>query len=127
MAKKQLYTIEYQVKCSPSILYDFLSTATGLREWFADNVDEKDGIFSISWNGSVPDKCKQLDAEENKRVRYQWLHEDSKEYFEFEIVTAEISNQTILLIHGFAEKDDIKDETMMWDHSIKELLHRLGS
>lgn len=127
MAKKQLYSLEYQIRCSPSILFSFLSTAVGLKEWFADDVREKDGIFSFSWNGGVPDQAKLVESEENKRIRYQWLHESADEYFEFEIATAEISNQTILLIHGFAFKEDINDEQMMWDHSVKELFRRLGS
>ena len=52
MSKKQQYTLEYPVRCSPTILYEFLSTPSGLQEWFADKVDERDGVFSFSWNGS---------------------------------------------------------------------------
>jgi DNA-directed RNA polymerase specialized sigma24 family protein len=40
MSKKQLFTIEFPVRCSPGILFEFLSTASGLQEWFADKVDE---------------------------------------------------------------------------------------
>ena len=50
---KQLYTLEYPVSCSPSILYEFLSTPAGLQEWFADRVDERDNVFYFSWNGSA--------------------------------------------------------------------------
>ncbi|HMX77950.1 MAG TPA: START-like domain-containing protein, partial [Chitinophagaceae bacterium] len=42
---KQLYILEYPVRCSPNILYEFLSTPAGLGEWFADNVDEMDGVY----------------------------------------------------------------------------------
>ncbi|MFT4202300.1 MAG: START-like domain-containing protein [Chitinophagaceae bacterium] len=127
MAKKQLYTLEYPIKCSPSILYGFLSTASGLQEWFADSVTERDGVFSFSWNGSEPDKAKILEHQEDKLVRFQWLHEAKEEYFEFDIETAEISNQTILIIKAFAEKNDIKDESLVWDHQVKDLFRRLGS
>ena len=34
MSKKALYTLEYPVRCSPGILYEFLSTPAGLQEWF---------------------------------------------------------------------------------------------
>jgi hypothetical protein len=43
MSKKVKYTLEYPVRCSPVILYDFLSSQTGLQEWFADKVEERDG------------------------------------------------------------------------------------
>ena len=52
---KQLYTLEYPVRCSPSILYEFLSTPAGLGEWFADKVDERDDTFYFGWNGNGPD------------------------------------------------------------------------
>ena len=127
MSKKQLYTIEFKVRCSPSILYEFLSTPTGLQEWFADSVDEWEGVYSFSWGGGEPDSAKILERDENKYVRYQWLSSEKDEYFEFRIAKTEISNQTILVITDFAEKADIKDQTQLWDYQIKELFHRLGS
>ena len=41
MSKKQKFTLEYPVRCSPTILYEFLATSNGLQEWFADKVDDK--------------------------------------------------------------------------------------
>jgi hypothetical protein len=35
---KQVFTLEYPVRCSPNILYEFLSTPAGLQEWFAEKV-----------------------------------------------------------------------------------------
>jgi len=127
MSKKQLYTLEYKVRCSPSILFEFLSTPTGLQEWFADKVDEWEGVLSFSWGGGTPDKAKILDQEEDKFIRYHWLHSEKGEYFEFRIATTEISNQTILIIADFAEKADIKDQSQLWDYQVKDLLHRLGN
>ena len=62
MSKKALYTLEYPVRCSPGILYEFLSTPAGLQEWFADKVDERDGIFSFSWNGATDEKAELLEG-----------------------------------------------------------------
>jgi len=126
MAKKQLYTLEYPVRCSPQILYEFLSTPSGLGEWFADKVDERDGVFSFSWNGSV-EKAQQLEYEQDKYVRYRWQTAPKEEYFEFRIEKTEITNQTILVIKDFAEKSEIKDQTQLWEYQVKELFHRLGS
>lgn len=100
---KQLFSIEYPARCSPSILYDFLSTPAGLQEWFADRVDERDTVFSFSWNGSV-EKAEVLEAEQNKFIRFHWLHAPQNEYFEFSIEKSEVSSQTILVIKDFAEK-----------------------
>lgn len=126
MSKKQLYTLEYKVRCSPSILYEFLSTPAGLQEWFADKVDEKDHVFSFTWSGNT-DKAEVLEKELDKFIRFHWLHSDKNEYFEFSIAKTEISNQTILVIKDFAEKGEIKDQSQLWEYQVKELFHRLGN
>jgi uncharacterized protein YndB with AHSA1/START domain len=126
MSKKQLYTLEYPVRSSPNILFEFLSTSSGLQEWFADKVDDQDGIFSFSWNGSE-ETAEVLDSEEDKFIRFHWSHAPKGEYFEFRIVKSEITNQTILIINDFAEKKEIKDQTRLWDHQLKDLFHRIGA
>jgi len=126
MSKKQLFSIEFPVRCSPTILYEFLSTPSGLQEWFADKVDERENIFSFSWNGTT-DKAEVLEKEHDKYIRFHWLHAPKNEYFEFRIETTEVSNMTILVISDFAEKSEIKDQSQLWDYQVKELFHRLGN
>ena len=126
MSKKVLYTLEFPVRCSPTILYEFLSTPSGLQEWFADKVDERDGVFAFNWNGS-DEKAELLDSELDKFVRYRWLHSPKDEYFEFRIERTEISNQTILIVKDFAEKKEIKDQSQLWEYQVKDLFHRIGS
>lgn len=126
MSQKQLYTLEFPVRCSPSILYEFLATPSGLQEWFADKVDEKDDVFSFVWNGSA-DKANVLEREQDKFIRFHWSHTPDGEFFEFRIDKSEITNQTILVISDFAEKKEIKDQSMLWDYQVKELFHRLGN
>jgi uncharacterized protein YndB with AHSA1/START domain len=126
MSKKQLYTLEYPVRSSPNILFEFLSTSSGLQEWFADKVDDQDGVFSFSWNGDE-ETAEVVDSEEDKFIRFHWTHAPKGEYFEFRIERSEVTNQTILIINDFAEKKEIKDQTRLWDHQLKDLFHRIGA
>ncbi len=126
MSKKVLYTLEYPIRCSPSILYEFLSSPAAMQEWFADVVDERDGVYSFSWNGTE-EKAELLDKELDKFIRFRWNYQAKDEYFEFEIDKSEVTNQTILVIKDFAEKKDIKDQSQLWEYQIKDLFHRLGS
>ena len=123
---KQLYTLEFPVRCSPVILYDFLATPAGLQEWFADRVDDRDNVFSFTWNGTI-EKAEVLEKEQDKFIRFHWLHTPKEEFFEFKIEKSEVTNQTILVIKDFAEKKEIKDQSRLWDYQVKELFHRLGS
>ena len=123
---KQLYTLEFPVRCSPVILYEFLASPAGLQEWFADRVDDRDNVFSFTWNGTI-ERAEVLEKEQDKFISFLWLHTPKDEYFEFKIEKSEVTNQTILIIKDFAEKKEIKDQSMVWNYQVKELFHRLGS
>ena len=125
MSKKQLFTLEYPVRCSASILYEFLSTPAGLQEWFADKVDERDDVFSFSWNGPA-DRAEVMEKEEDKYIKFHWSHAPKEEYFEFRIEKSEVTNLTILVIKDFAEKAEIKDQSQHWAYQGKELFHSFG-
>ncbi len=97
-----------------------------MQEWFADKVDERESVFSFSWNGAV-EKAQVLDKELDKFIKYRWISAPKDEYFEFRIEKTEITNQTILVIKDFAEKGDIKDQSQLWEYQVKDLFHRLGN
>jgi uncharacterized protein YndB with AHSA1/START domain len=126
MSKKVLYTLEYPVRSSPVILYEFLSGASALQEWFADKVDDRDGFYTFSWNGTE-EKAEVLEKVENSHIRFRWVAAQKDEYFEFRIVKSEVTNQTVLIITDFADKKDIKDQTQLWEYQVKDLFHRIGS
>ena len=123
---KQVFTLEYPVRCSPNILFEFLSTPAGLQEWFAEKVDERDGVFSFTWNGST-EKAEMLEMEEDKFIRFHWQHAPKNEFFEFSIEKSEVSNQTILVIKDFSEKKEIPDQKRLWDFQVNDLFYRIGS
>jgi len=125
MSKKVKFTLEYPVRCSPGILYEFLSSPAGLQEWFAEKVDEQDGLYSFSWNGSAEEA--EVESEEGKFIRYHWVNSPKDEYFEFNIDKSEVTNLTILTIIDFAEKKEIKDQSQLWETQVKDLFYRLGN
>lgn len=124
--KKVMYTLEFPVRCSPTILYEFLSTPVGLQEWFADKVDQRDQTFYFSWNGAT-DTAEVIDQFENDYVRYRWDYYDDDEFFEFRIEQSPVTNETILRITDFADKTEIKDQERLWNTQVSDLKHRIGS
>lgn len=126
MSKKVQYELEYPVRCSPSILYEFLSTPAGLQEWFADKVDFRDNVFFFSWNGST-EEAEVLEQEDEEFIRLRWLHAPQGEFFEFRIQISEVTNETILIVRDFAEKKEIADQSQLWDYQVKDLFHRIGN
>lgn len=121
-----MYSLEFPIRCSPTILYDFLSTPVGLQEWFADKVDQRDHKFYFTWNGST-DTAEILEHVENEFIRFRWDHYSKNEFFEFGIDQSAVTNETILRITDFADKAEQKDQERLWNSQVSELKHRIGS
>ncbi len=124
--KKTMYSVEFPIRCSPTILYEFLSTHVGLQEWFADKVDQRENTYYFTWNGST-DAATILEHLYNEFIRYRWDHQSKDEFFEFSIEQSPVTNETILRITDFADKADMKDQERLWSSQVHDLKHRIGA
>ena len=52
MEEKIKFEIEFPIQASPQLLYQYLSTPSGLSEWFSDNVNSRGEIFTFFWDDS---------------------------------------------------------------------------
>ena len=121
------YELEYNLNCSPKVLFSRLSTPEGLSEWFADNVNVDGDIFTFFWN-KAESKARLVAIKENKLVRFEWLDSDepSTDYFEFRINIEELSGSLALIITDFAEPEEKDDSIFLWDSQITDLKRTLG-
>lgn len=126
MSEKKKYTLEYEIKSSPKILYTFLSEPNGLAQWFADDVNYRDQIYTFTWDGEEQ-KAKLLSIKENKSVKFKWLDDEPHCYFEMEIVQDELTNDVALSVTDFATDDTLADRKLIWDNQIQYLISVLGA
>ncbi len=124
---KGKFELEYVVRTSAGILYELLTTPSGLSEWFADDVNIRDGIFTFYWDGSEQ-KARLLGFKEDKYVRLQWMDKQEGSYFEFRIERDELTGDISLMIVDFAdEASDMQTSKLLWDSQVNKLLNVLGS
>lgn len=121
---KEKLELEYVINCSPKVLYNRLSNASGLAEWFADDVAVNGKKYTFLWDGAGQD-AELAFRKENLVVRFNWLDEDT--YFEFKITRDELTGDVSLIITDFAEGDEIEETRSLWDSQIATLKHVLGS
>lgn len=121
------YTLEYPINTSPSVLYKRLSTASGLSEWFADDVHVQKNTFTFFWNGSEQE-AKILNKKEPFFIKYQWIDDKGTDkYFEFLIQTDDITSDKSLIITDFAEDEEEKKEAiLLWNTQIDNLKNAIG-
>lgn len=122
------YSLEFPINSSISILYKRLSTASGLAEWFADDVIVKNKIFTFFWEGSEQE-AKLLKLKTDYFIRFKWEDNDTKEdYFEFLIQIDEMTSDVSLIITDFAEDEqDQEEQTSLWSNQISLLKRAIGS
>lgn len=125
MARKQ-FTLEYIIRSSPSILFEFLAQPSNLAQWFSDYCDSQGDIFIFGWNGSFQ-RARQIEVETDEYVKYHWEDSAKGEYFMFRVYKSEISNDTVLEITDFAEAKEIKEQSFLWDKQIEDLKHAIGA
>lgn len=128
MAEKLKLQLEYILNCSPKVLFNRLSTASGLSEWFADDVRVQGNLFTFVWE-DTDQVAEKKNHKENKMVRYEWTENDSKEenYFEFVIAQDDLTNDVSLLITDFVDEEEKESSTDLWNTQVTKLKQLLGS
>jgi uncharacterized protein YndB with AHSA1/START domain len=121
------FEMEYNLNCSPKVLFSRLSTPEGLGEWFAEEVNVDGDIFTFFWNNSES-KARLSALKENKMVRFEWIGMENEEsnFFEFRINLEELTNELALMITDFAEAEEKEDSIYLWDSQINDLKRALG-
>jgi uncharacterized protein YndB with AHSA1/START domain len=121
------YELEYNLNCSPKVLFSRLCTPEGLCEWFAEDVSVDGDIFTFTWN-KTETKARLVALKDNKFVRFEWLDDTNEEsnYFEFRINIEELSGSLALIITDFSEPEEKEDSVNLWDAQLDDLKRALG-
>ncbi|WP_423128471.1 START-like domain-containing protein [Gaoshiqia sp. Z1-71] len=126
MASKSKIQLEFPINCSPAVLYNRLSSASGLAEWFADDVYVKGKIFTFIWEGSEQ-RAEMVQNKDSKSVRFKWLDDDDSDaYFEFTINKEELTGDVSLMVIDFAEEGEEDEAIDLWNTQIADLKRILG-
>lgn len=123
------FEIEFPIHASPNLLYQYVGTASGLAEWFADNVNSRGEIYSFIWDGSE-EKARALLERPEERIKFRWLEDEEnndKYFFEFKIEVDDITNDVALVVTDFSEEDELEESKMFWESQIEELKHLIGA
>ena len=114
--------LEYNLNCSPKILFSRLSTPEGLSEWFADDVKIDKDKFTFIWHDWKA-YARLASIKENKYVKFEWADHTPEQphFFEFSIEIMELTGDLALIITDIAEHDNRDDAVQLWDSHIVDL------
>ena len=117
------------MQASPKMLFPFLSTPSGLSEWFCDDVNSRTELFTFFWDGSE-EQAVLLKKKQDTLVRFRWVEDEDQgldTFFEFKIQVDDLTKDTSIIVTDFAEPDEIEEAKQLWESQIHELQHIIGA
>ena len=127
--KKIKFEIESLFKTSPKVLDNMISTPSGLSEWFADDVNIKEDVYTFIWDGSE-EEARILTKKSNSKVKWRWIEDEENgldTYFEIRYEVDPMTKTVLLTVTDFAEEDELEDSQLLWQSQIDSLKRTLGA
>jgi uncharacterized protein YndB with AHSA1/START domain len=129
MSEKIRYEIEFPINSSPQLLYQYISTPSGLQEWFANIVNSRGEFFTFEWD-DVEENARLASKKTGEKVKFKWIDDNKKDtdyFFELRILEDEITKDVSLMVVDFAEEDEIEQSKLLWENQVSDLKHVIGS
>lgn len=126
MTSKAKFQLEFVVKASPALLYSYISTPSGLEQWFADNVKSRGEEFTFIWE-NVEEEAKLLAKKTNQSVKFKWNEDDEEDtYFEMRLQIDDLTQDLALIITDFADEDEVEEAKLLWEAQLTKLHSIIG-
>ena len=120
---KEKIKMEYMLKGGTgNIIWNIISTPSGLETWFADKVTAQEKTYTFRWGKTETRQAELVGCRTNNFVRFHWLDDENrKSYFEIRIVYNELTEDLMLAITDWATPDEIEDIKDLWDSDIEKM------
>jgi uncharacterized protein YndB with AHSA1/START domain len=129
--EKVKFVAEYELRASPKMLFPYISTASGLSQWFASKVNTMpDQRFDFQWDNESH-IARQVSMRQNKGVRFEFLdtaengHDNN--YVEFRVDQSELTQSTYLRVTDYSTTSDKEELKDLWDGLMDKLKEIVGS
>ena len=123
-------TLEYEINASKKMLYPYLSTASGLAQWYADDVSiDEDKRFHFTWDGEAHE-AKMVAHRTNHYVKFEFINdlvdEEEPSSLEMRIEENELTQSVFIRITDYSDMEDEEEVRELWDNLILDLKEIVG-
>jgi len=126
MMEKTKLELEYLIRTSESVLFNCISTPSGLEEWFADKVNIQGDVFTFMWEGEER-SASLVTLKKDQFVKFHWTDEGKdKTYFEMRIKIDDMTGEVALIVTDFSDPDEEEETRMLWDSAVDSLRRNIG-
>ncbi len=131
MTKKKLFTADFEIHASVKMLYPYIQSASGLAEWFADDVSiSPEKVFTFVWDNETH-KAVMSSHRMNHFVKFEYVpetKEDEKDpsYFEIRLEVNEMTQTTFIKVFDYSDFDDMEELQDLWKGLVENLKTVVG-
>jgi len=128
---KNKFVADYQINASKKILFQYISTASGLEEWFADEVKiNKDKVFIFDFDNDEH-HAKIASIRNNSHVKFEFFdptnpEEKDHSYIEFKLEENELTQTLFLKIIDYSDGYDDEELEAIWEGLVGKLKEMVG-
>jgi uncharacterized protein YndB with AHSA1/START domain len=128
--EKHKFVTEYEFRASPRMLFPYVSTASGLAQWFAAKVNNlPDHQFDFQWDNESH-LAKQTVLRQHKNTRFEFLNTSENgqdnNYVDFKVEQSELTQATFLRITDYSANTDEDELQEIWDGLLDKLKAIVG-
>ncbi len=128
---KNKFIADYQINASKKIVFNYLSTASGLSEWFADDViitEDKSYIFHFD---NEDHYAHLVSLRSNMHVKFEFYdpavpNEEDLSYIEFKLEENELTQTLFIKVIDYSDVYDDEESAAIWEGLIGQLKEIIG-
>jgi uncharacterized protein YndB with AHSA1/START domain len=128
---KRRFEMEYPINASPKLLFPYLASASGLSQWFCDDVRlDPDHRLNMVWDKQ--NHFAEITLQRPGRsVRYVFLDERKQaltdaNYLDFSLEYSKITDSVFLRVTDYSDHSNDQEQQELWDGLVSKLREQVG-
>ena len=128
---KTRFVVEFPINASPKILFPYLATASGLSQWFCDDVRYVEGQrLNFIWDHE--NHYAEISGQRlNRAVRFVFLDEQRQPvsdatFLEFTLDASQVTDEVYLRVVDYSSANDAAEQQEMWEGLVAKLREQVG-
>jgi uncharacterized protein YndB with AHSA1/START domain len=125
------FITEFELRSSPKVLFPYISTPSGLEQWFAEKVIVlPNQRFDFQWDGDSH-VAKQTGMRINKAVKFEFENTSDDDldnnYLEIKLEVSDLTQTTFLRVTDYSAIRDEAELISLWNGFMDNLKEIVGS
>lgn len=128
---KRRFEMEYSINASPKILFPYIASASGLSQWFCDDVRlDPDHRLNMVWDKQS--HFAEIAAQRPGRsIRYVFLDEQKRlqqdaNYLDFTLESSRITDEVFLRVTDYSDHSNTEEQLELWEGLVSKLRDQVG-